>query len=222
MATLQSALWGFGELTANAITARWNSLDGHSAFFHQQHWLSGADEAFDHVVAGLQWGPAERRPMYNRIIDVPRLNKMIARSELHNAATSTPLATVNTVVHNAERLIGTRFDHIGINYYRDGRDSVTWHRDQIGNDRSSSVIALVSLGGPRAFRIRPFRRTDGTSTVDANIRYDLTLHSGDLLVMAGACQRDWEHAVPKVASAPPRISIVMRTKRSCEGPLFDG
>ena len=66
------------------------------------------------------------------------------------------------------------------------------------------VVAIVSLGGPRKFLLRP--KGGGRSRSYA-------LASGDLLVMGGACQRSWEHSVPKAASAPPRMSVTFRHTR---------
>ena len=88
-----------------------------------------------------------------------------------------------------------------VNYYRDGNDSVAWHADRIGRHRVDPIVAICSLGGPRRFQLRP--KGGGES-----VRF--LLGSGDLLVMGGACQHDWEHCVPKMAHAPPRMSITMR------------
>ena len=99
--------------------------------------------------------------------------------------------------------VGTadRFDSIGCNYYRTGADSVAWHADRIRFYQEDPIVAIVSVGAPRPFLLRP--RGGGRSR-------SFLLGQGDLLVMGGACQHDWEHTVPKVASAGPRISITYR------------
>lgn len=93
------------------------------------------------------------------------------------------------------------FERVGVNPYRDGRDSVAWHGDRIARDRSTATIAIVSLGQARPLRARP---ADG----GASLRFDLG--HGDLLVMGGTLQRSWKHAVPKAARAGPRNSVTYR------------
>ena len=63
------------------------------------------------------------------------------------------------------------------------------------------MVAIVSLGDPRKLALRP--RGGGDSIA-------VTLGHGDLVVMGGSCQRTWEHAVPKVAAAGPRIGVQFR------------
>ncbi len=96
---------------------------------------------------------------------------------------------------------GVLFDSAGFNLYRDGRDSVAWHSDRIEKQIVDPVIALVSLGEPRRFLLRP--RGGGSSI-------PFRLGRGDLLVTGGTTNRTWQHAVPKVAAAGPRISVAYR------------
>jgi alkylated DNA repair dioxygenase AlkB len=95
---------------------------------------------------------------------------------------------------------GVSFDSIGTNYYRDGQDSVAWHGDRVRH-LADPIVAIVSVGAPRPFLLRS--RRGGSSLAFA-------LGQGDLLVMGGECQHRWEHCVPKVAAAGPRISITYR------------
>jgi alkylated DNA repair dioxygenase AlkB len=88
-----------------------------------------------------------------------------------------------------------------MNLYRDGRDSVAWHRDRIAKEIEDPIVVLVSLGEPRRFLVRP--HGGGRSRA-------FRLGRGDLLVTGGRFQREWEHSVPKVAKAGPRISIAFR------------
>jgi alkylated DNA repair dioxygenase AlkB len=100
-----------------------------------------------------------------------------------------------------EEHYGVPLGAIGLNHYRDGRDSVAFHRDRELRTAGESLVAVVTLGAPRPFLVRP--RGGGSSV-------DLRPASGDLLVMGGRCQLDWEHAVPKVAAAGPRTSVSLR------------
>lgn len=96
---------------------------------------------------------------------------------------------------------GVAFDSVGFNDYRDGRDSVAWHRDHIRREIAQPIVALVSLGERRKFLLRP--RGGGAST-------SFMLGRGDMLVTGGTAQRAWEHCIPKVAHAGPRISLAFR------------
>ena len=93
------------------------------------------------------------------------------------------------------------FPRLSLAYYRDGRDSVTFHGDTTARDLPEAIVATVSLGEPRRFLLRP---RDG-----GRVRAFM-LGWGDLIVMGGACQRTWRHAVPKVAHAGPRIAVMYR------------
>lgn len=96
---------------------------------------------------------------------------------------------------------GVEFTQVGVNLYRDGSDSVAWHGDRVARDLPSATVALVSLGGVRPFRLRPAAGGPSARFLPG---------PGDLLVMGGTCQRTWRHAVPKVRSAAPRISVQFR------------
>jgi len=94
-----------------------------------------------------------------------------------------------------------RFTQVGGNLYRDGADSVAWHGDRVARDLPESVVALVSLGATRPFRLRP---TGGGPSVLYRPG------AGDLLVMGGSCQRTWQHSVPKCRGVGARISVQFR------------
>jgi alkylated DNA repair dioxygenase AlkB len=165
-------------------------------------WLCGADALFARLAAAVPWR-AERRQMYDQVVDVPRLLCFYAEG----AALPDPVldqARRALDAHYASEL-GEPFVTAGLCLYRDGRDSVAWHGDTIGRGSTEdTMVAIVSLGAPRALLLRP--RGGGTA-----LRRNLG--HGDLLVMGGSCQRAWEHAVPKTAGAPgPRISVQFRPR----------
>ncbi len=163
-------------------------------------WLSGADTLFELLAGEVPWY-GERRMMYDREVDVPRLLAWYG----DDATPPHPVlddarAALNE--HYAPEL-GGPFRTLGLCYYRDGRDSVAWHGDRIGRGRTEdTMVAIVSIGAARPLLLRP--RGGGTT-----IRH--ALGHGDLIVMGGSCQRTWEHAVPKTAKpVGPRISIQFR------------
>ena len=102
------------------------------------------------------------------------------------------------------------FDTAGLNLYRDGSDSVAWHGDRIESRAQEPVVAIVSLGNPRPFRMRP--RGGGRSAT-------WVLQPGDLFVMGGACQQHFDHSVPKIRTCGPRISVTFRHR---DGPTIRG
>jgi alkylated DNA repair dioxygenase AlkB len=163
-------------------------------------WIAGADTLFERLHDGVDWH-AERRPMYDRVVDVPRL---LSFYDEHDPLPDDALVTAKRVLdrHYAAEL-GEPFATAGLCLYRDGRDSVAWHGDRIGRGNThDTMVAIIVLGAPRALLLRP--RGGGET-----IRHDLG--HGDLLVMGGSCQRTWEHAVPKTARAVgPRISVQFR------------
>jgi len=185
-------------------------------------WLDGAGSVFEELLSAVAWR-AERRRMYDRVLDVPRL---VSFCDL--TIEDAPHPTVSRLRRRLNDIyageLGEPFTSAGFCLYRDGSDSVAWHGDTIGLPRSSSasslggivdsgagrsstedtMVAIVSLGATRMFAMRP--RGGG-----ASLR--LPQAHGDLLVMGGSCQRTWEHAVPKT-SAPvgPRMSIQFRPR----------
>jgi len=163
-------------------------------------WLEGSAAVFGALVEGVPWR-AERRQMYDRVVDVPRLLCFYGADEpLPDPALTAARQALNAY-YEAE--LGEPFRTAGLCLYRDGRDSVAWHGDTIGRgSREDTMVAILSLGAPRAFLLRP--RGGGPSR-----RYEVG--HGDLLVMGGSCQRTWEHAVPKTAqSVGPRLSVQFR------------
>ena len=162
-----------------------------------------ADGLFDELVRCVPWR-AERRQMYDRVVDVPRLAFF---SDLTAEAAPHPgVARLRRRLNDVyARELGEPFTTAGFCLYRDGEDSVAWHGDTIGRSSThDTMVAIVSLGATRALAMRP--RTGGTSL-------RLPLHHGDLLVMGGSCQRTWEHAVPKTtAPTGPRMSIQFRPR----------
>ncbi|MDG9724570.1 alpha-ketoglutarate-dependent dioxygenase AlkB [Streptomyces sp. DH41] len=164
-------------------------------------WLSGADALFERLAAEVPWR-AERRAMYDQVVDVPRL------LSFYGVGDTLPhplLAEARDALsaHYAEEL-GEPFTTAGLCHYRDGRDSVAWHGDRIGRGaRQDTMVAILSVGAPRDLLLRP--AGGGGDTVRRPLGH------GDLIVMGGSCQRTWEHCVPKSTRAGgPRISVQFR------------
>jgi len=166
-------------------------------------WIAGADELFDRLFQVVHW-KAERRRMYDRVVDVPRLLSFYGEDDQLLVAELERARLMLTDRYRTEP--GGPFCTAGLCLYRDGRDSVAWHGDTIGRGATEdTTVAIVSLGARRRLLLRP--RGGGGPTM----RYDLG--AGDLLVMGGSCQRTWEHAIPKTSRpVGPRISVQFRQR----------
>lgn len=166
-------------------------------------WLSGADPLFEQLAAEVPWR-AERRTMYDQVVDVPRLLAFYGGDDPlpHPVLTE---ARDALSAHYAPEL-GEPFVTAGLCHYRDGRDSVAWHGDRIGRGaREDTMVAILSVGAPRDLLLRPVN--GGGATVRRSLGH------GDLIVMGGSCQRTWEHCVPKSGrAAGPRVSVQFRPR----------
>jgi alkylated DNA repair dioxygenase AlkB len=154
-------------------------------------WAQGSDALFEALLEGAPWASHERR-MYDRMVVEPRLT---------TRQWDDPTPPLPAMAEALSGRFGVDLSVISANLYRDGRDSVAWHGDRVARTRPETVVAILSLGSPRHFLLRP--KGGGRSV-------RLEPASGDLLVLGGTCQRTWEHSVPKRARAGPRISVMFR------------
>ena len=189
-------LRSLGTARSRTVLSRGAWLDVRPGF------VTGSDALFERLTRCVPWH-GERRQMYERMVDVPRL---LSFFDEHDRLPDPVLTQARSALsdHYADEL-GEPFRTAGLCLYRDGRDSVAWHGDTIGRGRTQdTMVAIISIGTPRALLLRP--RGGGET-----IRH--ALGHGDLIVMGGSCQRTWEHAIPK-SSAPlgPRISIQFRPR----------
>ncbi|MFI0816268.1 alpha-ketoglutarate-dependent dioxygenase AlkB [Streptomyces sp. NPDC021098] len=163
-------------------------------------WLRGADDLFVRLSADVPW-KAERRRMYDRTVDVPRLLAFYGADDPLPHPVLTGARDALSAHYAAE--LGEPFTTAGLCYYRDGHDSVAWHGDRTGRGSTEdTMVAILSVGAPRDLLLRP---RGGGDTVRRPLGH------GDLIVMGGSCQRTWEHAIPKTSrTTGPRISIQFR------------
>src|SRR4051794_37414835 len=152
---------------------------------HCPAWLSGADRVFEFLLEHASWRGHDR-VMYGERVVEPRLRARYDAIE--------PVTVLEEAASALSSRYGVEFDSIGLNLYRDGRDSVAWHGDRIPRDLDEPLVATLTLGAQRRFLLRP--KGGGRST-------NLAPAAGDLIVMGGTSQRTWQHSVPKVAAAGP-------------------
>jgi alkylated DNA repair dioxygenase AlkB len=178
-------------------------LNGGAWIDVQRRWVHGADSLFERLHGSVPWR-GERRQMYERVVDVPRLLAFYDETMPLPDPVVVEMKSALDAHYAAE--LGEPFATAGLCLYRDGRDSVAWHGDRVGRSSTEdTMVAIIVLGAPRALLLRP------TGGGGATLRHDLG--HGDLLLMGGSCQRTWEHAVPKTAKpVGPRISVQFRTR----------
>jgi alkylated DNA repair dioxygenase AlkB len=154
---------------------------------------------FEQLRSGVAWR-TERRPMYDRIVEVPRL---IASFSLDDSGLPAAIAEMRPAVEHA---CGMRFTSAGLNFYRDGNDSVAPHGDHVERGPRGAPVALVSLGATRRMTIRSKARPRRV--------LDLDLEPGSLLIMSYESHFHYLHAIPKTRGrVGPRISVTFRQTR---------
>lgn len=160
----------------------------------EQGFLAGHEAVFGALRDDTNWH-GHSRVMYDRVVDVPRLTANLPRDGAGDPV-------IRDLADALGRRYGVTFDSVSLALYRDGQDSVAWHRDKVRNDRRPhALVATVSVGASRRFLVRPH---GGGSSIA------FTAGWGDLIVMGGTCQLTWEHCMPKAQRAEPRISIMFR------------
>ena len=167
----------------------------------RRSWVSGADALFERLVGTVPWH-GERRTMYDREVDVPRL---VGHFRLDPAPDIAPRA-INDAARRVIDTLRVPFNSVGLNLYRDGRDSVAPHNDHLNEIRKGFPIALISLGATRRMTIRAKAQPRTSVSVD--------LEPGSLLVMDYATQLHYTHGVPKTTEpVGERISLAFRVKQ---------
>ena len=167
-------------------------------------WLAGADELYAALLDGVAW-QTSRLFRYDHYVEERRLGSSWRRgSPLPHPALAEATRTLQHRYH-------VDFEGFGMMQYRDGRDGQAFHRDTDMRWLDDTVIAILSLGAQRPWLLRP-RSSRHDDSPGKGATHDLAPASGDLLVMGGRCQADWEHSVPYLPGHPltPRISIQWR------------
>jgi len=182
-------------------------------------WLQGADEVFDALLHGVAWRQVQLF-RYDHHVDERRLS----------AGWSWGRPLPHPVLADATRAIqhryGVQFTSFAMMQYRDGRDGQAFHRDTDMRWLDDTIIAILTLGARRPWLLRP--RANRHRDLPGNgATHDLAPGSGDLVVMGGRAQADWEHSVAYLHAsavgsgvAGPRISVQWRYARRIGRPFM--
>lgn len=156
-----------------------------------------AQHGFDRLFEDVAWH-TERRQMYDREVAVPRL---LASYALDGAMP----APLPQLAEQVCKHVGAPFTHVGLNLYRDGRDSVAPHNDHLYELQPGQPIALLSLGATREMVI--------STKAQPRQSLRLPLEAGSLLLMSHATQLHYDHGIPKMRGVVgPRISLAFRVR----------
>ncbi|HUG31399.1 MAG TPA: alpha-ketoglutarate-dependent dioxygenase AlkB [Acidimicrobiia bacterium] len=190
---LQASLFGRAPVSIDGDYAQLQriDLDDDAWLDYCPMWLAGDETLFSVLADNAEWSQPVVR-MYDREVRTPRLVARIDPS-MHPVMTE--------IIDSLTDRYGITMDQVSAGWYRNGNDSVAYHGDRFARERPRSIVATISLGAARRFLIRP--KSGGSAL-------SFSLGHGDLVVMGGSCQRTWEHTIPKVAWAEPRIALMFR------------
>ena len=204
------------QVTADPVVER-VQLDEHSWVDVARGWLEGADELFDALLNGVAWQPSKVF-RYEKYVDERRLGSFWSRGRpLPHPA----LAPIHKAI---QRDYNATFNGFGMIQYRNAGDGQAFHRDTDMRWLDDTIIAVLTLGAKRPWLLRPrtARLTTGALESGKGATHDLAPGNGDLIVMGGACQRDWEHSVPYLnkLGVGVRISLQWRYARKVGAPFM--
>jgi alkylated DNA repair dioxygenase AlkB len=153
-------------------------------------WIDGADHLYDTLVETLPWHQS-RIFRYDHYVDEPRLGTMWSLGQ------PPPDPVIVEAQRTLQHRYEVRFEGCAFAYYRDGNDGQAFHRDRSMRWLDDTVVGVLSLGQQRPWLLRPRTNRDRHDLDRKGATHDLAPASGDLLVMGGRCQADWEHSVPQ-------------------------
>lgn len=177
---------------------------------YTEHFLpeDEASELEQFLLHTVPWKQSTRK-MYDKMVLTPRLTAWYGEENTTyqlggNSFNVNPwLPGLLSLKQKIETSSGHKFNSVLLNLYRDGNDSVAWHRDKENELGNRPVIASVSLGQVRNF---DFRKAD-----DHRNKYSLPLQHGSLLLLKGDLQVNWEHRIARsVKPMKPRINLTFR------------
>jgi len=177
-------------------------------------WLDGADELFEALLRDVKWQSSQLF-RYEKWIEERRLGSFWSRGR------PLPHPALAAVHKTLQRNYDATFNGFGMIQYRDASDGQAFHRDTDMRWLDDTVIAILTLGAKRPWLLRP-RSARHTLADGKGATHDLSPGNGDLIVMGGACQQNWEHSVPYLnkMGVGVRISLQWRFARKVGRPFI--
>jgi len=169
---------------------------------------SESDHYLQVLLNTIDW-QQDKMKIYGKEVNLPRLTAWYGEHRNDYSYSGISMKSklwtpeLKAIKEKIEKFTGIKFTSVLLNYYRDGNDSVSWHRDNEKVLRTNPIIASVSFGATRIFKFRHVKNHDLTRSV--------TLENGTFLLMKGETQHMWEHSIPKSKKvSKPRISLTFR------------
>ena len=176
-------------------------------------WLSNSNELFEHLRDNVAWQKS-RLYRYDHWVEERRLGSMWRRG------LPLPHESLAPVHKELERRYDARFNGFGLIHYRNGADGQAFHRDTDMRWLDDTVVAILTLGAQRPWLLRP-RANKHSLAASKGATHDLAPSCGDLIVMGGKCQADWEHSVAYLRRpVGRRISLQWRYARRTGKPFI--
>ena len=197
------------EITANLKVKQFSVTDAELILYSSCFSEAESDVIFQNLLTEINWRQ-DRIKFYGKDINIPRLTAWYGdsgKSYTYSNITMNPIPwtpILLTIKKRVEEIAKISFNSVLINLYRDGKDSMGWHSDDEPELGKDPIIASVSFGGVRKFRLR--HRFNKTLA-----KVELNLTHGSLLMMQGKTQEFWQHQIPKTAKlVMPRINLTFR------------
>lgn len=169
-------------------------VDEHSWVDVARGWVAEADALYATLVESVPWR-TNRLWRYERWVEEPRVTSWCPRTQPY------PHPALAEAQRSLQSRYRVHFEGVALSWYRDGDDSVAFHRDREMRYLEDTVVAVLTLGARRPWLLRRRDRADKWTAPTGGAVLDLAPGPGDLLVLGGRCQADWEHSVPKVPGA---------------------
>lgn len=168
-------------------------------------WLRGADQLFTSLRDSVNW-QTSRLFKYDHFVEEKRLGSFWSRGR------PLPHPALASVHRALQQRYHARFDGFGLIQYRDGHDGQAFHRDTDMRWLDDTVIAVVTLGARRPWLLRPWaaKFDERAQLPGKGATHDLAPGSGDLIVMGGRCQADWQHSVPYLGNRAVGVRISLQ------------
>jgi alkylated DNA repair dioxygenase AlkB len=182
-------------------------------------WIPDAGEVYEHLLREVAWQTSQLF-RYDHLVEERRVGSWWARGK----GMALPHPALAEATRVLQHRYGVTFDGFALLQYRGGTDGQAFHRDTDMKYLDDTIVAILSLGATRPWLLRP-RTAKHTDAPGQGATHDLAPASGDLLVMGGRCQADWEHSVPYLgpqSTVGPRISIQWRFARPVGRPFQGG
>ena len=208
-----------GDIRVNPVCAVERvSLDSTSWIDIARNWLLGANHLYTYLLGNVDW-QTTKLFRYEQMVEERRLSAGWQRGR------PLPHPSLAEITRTIQRKYRVEFPSFGMIHYRDGSDGQGFHRDTDMRWLDDTVIAVLTLGATRPWLLRQrtnrFADQPGART---GVVHDIAPASGDLLVMGGRCQADWEHSVAYLAGRSDpvvggRISLQWRAARKTGEPF---